>query len=347
LQKCSDDDEEKGSNSKILARSISFGHTRDSKSITTVDDTLTSPACQGTCTRKREPCDAVTTQSPDDPVHSIQSVPFRKYRSTIFRTHHHHHPSRRRVIIMPPNRKASLSDHHHGILTSSRFASTLQTTVTAKDAIASSTCPSRPTVDESYWHWPSTSSVASDDEQPKKKDLFSANHLVANLVREASRKEEEEEEEQQPQVEEEVEKPPPPLTNAPDSYWNWHVPPNQQRPPPPKNINDRWTSGHAIERHLVRDHHHHHPAGSGATTATTTTNQQQENRPAAPNDDLWNWPTFPRHAAELRFSIAHYERQLLLAAAAARSNSTSNQHLTTATTSTVAHAVDDDYWRGM
>jgi hypothetical protein len=246
---------------------------------------------------------------------------------------------------MPPNRKASLSDHH-GILTSSRFASsTLQTTVvTAKDAIASSTCPSRPTVDESYWHWPSSTSAASDDEQPKKKDLFSANHLVANLVREASRKEEEEE--QQPQVEEEVEKPLPPLTDAPH-YWNWNIPPNQQRPP--KNIDDRWTSGLAVERNLVRDHH-------AATTTTTSSpnhqQQQQENRPAAPNnDDMWNWPTFPRHAAELCFSVAHYERQLLLesAAAAARSATTTQTPPTTATTTTiVVHAVDDDdYWRGM
>jgi hypothetical protein len=263
-----------------------------------------------------------------------------------------HHPSHRKriIIIMPPNRKGSLSDHHHGILTSHRFASTtLQTTVTAKDAVVSSTCPSRPTVDESYWYWSSPLASASydgDDEQPKpkKKDLFSANHVVANLVREASRKEEEEEEQQQ--GDEEVEKQAL-TTDAPD-YWNWNVPPHQP-PTPPKTIDDRWTSGLAIERNLVRDHHHHHhhPAGSATTTPNQQQRrrqeQQQENLPA-PNDGMWDWPTFPRHAAELLFSVAHYERQLLFdAVAAARSSPTTttnhHQHPT--------HSVDDDYWRGM
>jgi hypothetical protein len=267
---------------------------------------------------------------------------------------------------MPPNRKTSstLSDD---FLLSSRLRLAnphLQptTTVTAKDAVVV-----KPVDDvESYWNWPTAASLppapsqASDDDetarrnnQKKKKkaivvvDLFSAHHIVANLIREVSHQEEKPQQQQRrpehpprehvdddgPAVSSTTTATAPTTTidnnDLQRTYWDWTQPVTTIDP---AHIDDRWTSGLAMERNLVRD-----AATAASSTETMTTTL------VADHDAAWDWVTFPRRAAERQFSHDHYERHLVQRASSCGSNTSSMPVV-------VVPLVDhhhDDYWHGL
>jgi hypothetical protein len=266
---------------------------------------------------------------------------------------------------MPPNRKTStLSDD---FLLSSRLRLAnphLQPTiVTAKDAVVV-----KPVDDvESYWHWPTAASLppappqASDDnetarrknnDQKKKKaivvDLFSAHHVVANLVRKASLQEEKPQQQQRrPEhpPREHIDDDGPAVSSSSTTtataatktiidddendlqmtYWDWTRPGID-----PAHIDDRYTSGLAMERNLVRD------AATAASSHTTTTAATTTTL-VADHDSAWAWVTFPRRAAERKFSHEHYEQHLVR-------HSNSGMPIVMVPLVPQHH---DDYWHGL
>jgi hypothetical protein len=265
---------------------------------------------------------------------------------------------------MPPNRKTSAALSDDFILSSRlRLANPhLQPTiVTAKDAVVV-----KPVDDvESYWHWPTAASLppappqASDDDDNETArrnndqkativvDLFSAHHIVANLIREASRQEEKPQQQQRPEH--------PPREHIDDdgpasstttataatttiiddddndlqrTYWDWTQP---AATIDPAHIDDRYTSGLAIERNLVRD------AATVASSHTTTTTAATTTTLVADHDSAWDWVTFPRRAAERKFSHEHYERHLVR-------HSNSGMPVVVVPLVPQHH---DDYWHGL
>jgi hypothetical protein len=181
---------------------------------------------------------------------------------------------------MPPNRRTSLSIHdvrHHGLC----YSQNTVVVVTAKDAIAATT---KPTIDESYWHWPTVEQ--QQQHTPPSKNLFSANHYVANLVRDASR--EEEKHCQDDHVDDEEHSP-----EDSRDYWN----PN---PPPQMSVDDRWTAPTTTKtdaahddwwnwtsfshssRRFSHDHYERQLTRRAAAEGSRTTMLQQPN-----HDDYW------------------------------------------------------------
>lgn len=267
---------------------------------------------------------------------------------------------------MPPNRKTSTLSDDFLLSSRLRLANHLQpTVVTAKDAVVVVQA-----VDdvESYWHWPAAASIppvphetARNNDQKKKKkanvvvDLFSAHHIVANLVREASLQEEEQQQQRQEPPREHADDNGPTVSSSSTTtatttiiidddddddndhkrtYWDWTRPATTIDP---AHIEDRWTSGPAMERNLVRD-----AAATTITTITTTTTPL-----VADHDTAWDWVTFPCRAAERKFSHDHYERHLVLRHSSALSSCGTNN--TSGRPVVVVPMVHhhDDYWHGL
>jgi len=180
----------------------------------------------------------------------------------------------------------------------------------------------QPPIDSaSYWEWPADTELQQkQDDEIVILDLFSANHIVANLVQAASHKLSANQNEHAGE-------------SSNDDYWCMPF----KKVAELDLVENDVTCAQHIENNLVKD--------AAAAVAARKDSVKEPSLPSQESAEYWNWPAWKEREDErvarlhhtTFFSAEHVEANLVQAAAELRVPHTP-------LTSAVAASDDEDYW---
>ena len=248
---------------------------------------------------------------------------------------------------MPPNRKAHFEATHS-------IASLKVSHGLAAKAPRETKAPPSPVINSDlYWDWPADKpdtdeqakkqeppvlllGIPNKDDHPNKvlDDIFSAHHIVANLIKAAQQLSENKQLKAAQQV--------PAVVGVsdlaqPNSEEYWFQPFKHLKI---EDVDDRLTSVHNIEAHLIRQAEgaalRHH--GNGTEQDGTTTKSYALDNPESVA--YWDWPAWSEKYHEALFSAKHVQAGLLLQAEQLSSPNSNSARSRAAATIAAA----SDYW---